>query len=358
MGKYFNFYILFFCSVLVQAQNNIAIWQGFEHHWTYNHRLNRLGDYITQNNNGSEFVSNHTGATGLGKDSAYFNSYFATITNTDLAYFVGKINIPLSGKQGNIIQLKKKIKITQSSNLLNLKNYVAILNGFDITADESADKLQLFTINLGEPNFDKNDQCVYFTIEVILNVDCKSLECSVFNKKFSYNLDIHYLILGGQDHQLNNELISYDKITSWSKENPSQPKCNLETMSINTAYNNGIVAYKSFTILLSKELHYLSYANTIESFNYDKTKQEAKYSMNLFFSNWQEGMKQSVASGGQAKFANKRAGWCIINGDLNFIQFNKGETAFNKRTGASFWIGKNKPANSNQAVNTESYLFK
>ncbi|HKJ69905.1 MAG TPA: hypothetical protein VKA68_18260 [bacterium] len=50
----------------------VAIWQGFEHHWTYNHRLNRFGDYVytvSRTDNLNEAFVTHTGATGLGRDT-------------------------------------------------------------------------------------------------------------------------------------------------------------------------------------------------------------------------------------------------------------------------------------------------
>ena len=81
--KYLSFIIMFLISIQISAQVDVGvIWMGFEHEWTYNHRLNRLGDYVSQPEfDGFEHPVKHyhTGATGLGWDEALFTSYYTVV---------------------------------------------------------------------------------------------------------------------------------------------------------------------------------------------------------------------------------------------------------------------------------------
>ena len=90
-------YVFLYFSPLVHAQNTFAVWQGFSHYWTYNHRLNRLGDFIAQSSGEENKACTlmHTAATGLGKDSATFQSRFAIVIAPDISFFAGKINFHL-----------------------------------------------------------------------------------------------------------------------------------------------------------------------------------------------------------------------------------------------------------------------
>ncbi|MFY7861519.1 MAG: hypothetical protein ACOVP5_04770, partial [Chitinophagales bacterium] len=55
-------------SLLAQDKNNIhkaVIWRGFDHQWTYNHRINRIGSIVSRNDLGT-FVGKHYSASGAG----------------------------------------------------------------------------------------------------------------------------------------------------------------------------------------------------------------------------------------------------------------------------------------------------
>ena len=80
--------------------------------------------------------------------------------------------------------------------------------------------------------------------------------------------------------------------------------------------------------------------------------------MNLFYSNWATKMKQSPASGKQSLFAYRSEGWCVQQGDLNFIQFNNGTINYQKRKDSLYWEGKNKSAFDKAAKKSKTICFK
>lgn len=350
--------LLFFNLTDVFAQHTFTVWQGFSNYWTYNHRLNRLGDYVAQSseNNNNYATITHTAATGLGKDSTYFQSNYAIINTNDIAYFAGKIDFKLSGKEGNSCTIKKHIKLQPSQQLQNNDNYISVLNGFDIIAIDDADKLQQLKINIENPSYNKNTNNLEFIIEASLNTDCKSLECSWFHDVFDYHLEVHYLILAYNKEYVTSQKIPYYNKITWNKETEIKATSTSNKIAITPTFTTGFLAYKSINILIDHEQHYLGFENNINSVF--TTNDTLHYDMNLFYSNWKSNMKQSPASGKQALFAYRSAGWCVQQGELNFIQLKQGNIIYQQSKGNLFWQGKNKSALDDAAKHTNIIYYK
>lgn len=360
MKNYVLFYFLLLFFETGSTQNRFAVWQGFSHNWTYNHRLNRLGDFIAQSSEDSNMTCTlvHTAATGLGKDSASFQTNYAVVETNDIDFFAGKIEFKLAGTEGNTVQIKKKIQVRPSKSLQEKKIHVALQNGFDLVSVKSAGKLQLLKINIGDPEYNEGSHIISFLIDVSLKVNCSSLECNTFNNEFEYNMEIHYLVLGGNEKQMAVHETGYRKDISWDTDKEIQPTAAVNTVESSTGLQQGFMAYKHFSIRLDKEHHYLGYENSIHPFYLKAGERNASYTMNLFFCNWKDNMKQSAASGGQAFFATKRAGWAILEGTLSLVQFNSGTVDYHQRTGSMFWEGKNKAPLTDAAKNSATVLLK
>src|ERR1019366_7252669 len=105
MRKYFVVVTCLLCCFRVSAQlhpyNKAYIWRGFQHQWTYNHRCNRLGDYV-QLNSGTP-VSVHTSGTGSGSDSTYYKSYYTYVASPDVVFKEGEVNIKIKAKENHLV---------------------------------------------------------------------------------------------------------------------------------------------------------------------------------------------------------------------------------------------------------------
>ena len=147
--------ILSLLFVSVNAQEDVGvIWMGFEHQWSYNHRLNRLGDYISQPEfEGYDFPVKHyhTGATGLGKDEAYFSSYYTVLKTEQAGLQSGHVELNLANKEGKRSSIRTTLSIPLQENLQDRDQIVGLLNGFDLIASEGADKLKMLHIDLSDP---------------------------------------------------------------------------------------------------------------------------------------------------------------------------------------------------------------
>lgn len=343
---------LYSTQLYVCAQNTFTVWQGFSNYWTYNHRLNRLGDFVQQSseNTNKSCILTHTAATGLGKDSAYFQSNYAIIKCNDISFFAGKEHFDLRGKEGNTCTITKNIEFKPNENLRNKEVYIALLNGFDITAIKDADKLQLLNIQIENPVYDRANNVLKFSIIASLNTDCKSLECDWLHDDFNYILDIHYLMIAGNRNNLSQQEIAYNQKISWDKETEIKSSPIQKTIPLNTGYTNGFLAYKNISIQIDHQQHYLGFENFIDNVNIQNN--TLQFTHHLFYNNWTTNMKKSAASGKQAMFAYRSEGWCIQKGVLSFIQLNDADITYKSRNGSMYWQGKNKSALDNAAMNS------
>ena len=89
------------CPVLgaqeIQAYNKAIIWRGMEHTWTYNHRINRMGNYVSFD--GEKGYSLHSSATGLGSDSSFSKTYYTYVESPYLFFKEVEVSVIIKGKE-------------------------------------------------------------------------------------------------------------------------------------------------------------------------------------------------------------------------------------------------------------------
>jgi hypothetical protein len=202
-------FILMF--IHLPAFSQIPVWQGFEMNWTYNHRLKRLGSYIHQD---SVF---NTAATGLGKDSGWFNTHYLLIPAAGRQYSELSIYKRIEAKENEIIHIQVDTIIP-----ISYHHSIFYLNGFDMIANNDADKLQMLT--LGVKMVKGNYDTTFLRISASLLLNCQSIECDWINNEVDY--DLHIFI--GCISFPNEDYISYVKgemlngNETWTKKENNQ----------------------------------------------------------------------------------------------------------------------------------------
>lgn len=332
--------------------SSFAVWQGFEHQWKYNHRLNRLGDYIAQSaetkHEKKYFSSVHTGATGLGKDSATFKSYFSTIKTNDAIYFPGVEQFTLKGKQGQYYEHTRVIYVPKSY-LKNQNKYASILNGFDIVSNAGADKIQMLHIAIADAIPSNKKDTLILKIKIALVFNCTSFECNRFNKNFDYKITIRYLLLGASHHKMNVSTIPYHHTINWTKKEFLSPIAYQNSCVVNANFNSAFLAYQQISIILNTDHWFVSLANAITNVAYDKSKQKITYNTTSYFKQWEKDMQKAST---QSKFSSAKSGWGIIFGNMVLIELKQAIINNYIQDGCIFWNGKNKKPNTNDCLNT------
>ena len=168
------------------------IWRGFDHQWTYNHRLNRLGSYI-QNTEFCQFPYEatlcHTAATGTGSDVGMYNTYYSYIAAKNVHFQSGAAAFELKGKEGKLCHITQTLTVNLNAlNKTNMGHYEVVLNGFDIVSVNKADKLEMIQLSIDNTVYLPETHQIQFTVCAALSAKCQSIECEFLNNKLHYNL--------------------------------------------------------------------------------------------------------------------------------------------------------------------------
>jgi hypothetical protein len=178
-----------------------VLWRGFEHHWGYNHRLNRLGNMVETEQTGSVpqgFELFHAAASGSGKDNAWYRSYYTIVSSSAVAVQTGIESFQLVGQEDQFINHEVNVSVPALPTTRNRDHYVAVLNGFDMCAVEDADKLEFFRLNVSATKYDSATDTIRLRIAMRVRLNCKSVECDK-GTDLHYRVRVAWLVFAGDE---------------------------------------------------------------------------------------------------------------------------------------------------------------
>ncbi|BDS15406.1 hypothetical protein [Aureispira anguillae] len=345
-----------FCSAQ-QDVHQAVIWRGFEHSWTYNHRINRLGNYIELNDNKIE--SCHASASGLGADSTFYSSHYTFIKSPTTGFYGGEVAIKLYGKEKQLLTKRIEVAVPAPEGMKNKEQYITMLNGFDLMAVERADKIQLLRITVEDAEYAPAINEIRFYLKVALVVNCQSLECSRFNQKTTYNLKVHYLIAAGDRSQLNATPKTLTKDYPWGRKDEFHHTAEKYYMLGRKGqdYQTAALGIKSMALTLNAAHWTVEYHNNVTPLIYNKETARLDFSLDLFFKEWQQGMKTQSARPGLSKFSSKKKGWCVLDTGIVLLEFKDAKILHQKHKGALYWEGLNATSSNPKAESRVTLKF-
>ncbi len=342
---------LLLSSILTIAQNEAYLWQGYKHQWTYNHRINRIGNYIDHQQN--ELV--YTSASGFGADSCYYTSGYTYLKSEYLNFQTDKVHFNLLGKEGELLVAEKEVTLPLPTTSENL-NYYTVLNGFDLLAKGKADKLVQLNLKIGDVSQSNNQ--IKFKIYASLVASCKTLECNRFKQVVDYEIDLHYLLLSGEPTYIKAQNQSFSKDYHWDKKEELQTK--IETIEVkgnnSNTYDSAALGLKSFSINMDAEHWIMEWANRVELLAYDTSKGTFKLTLDYYLKEWAENMRKESAYPKVSKFALKSKGRASLNIQVALFEFKDTKVVQHQETGALFWRGKNLSALDEKAIDRKTLL--
>lgn len=333
-----------------------VLWRGFSHRWTYNHRINRLGDYVHMEDGAAQSV--HTSASGFGQDSTYFESHYSLVKSPNVYFQEGFVELKLFGKEKQLLTKTIEVTIPASEALKNRHKYVTVLNGFDLNAIDRADKLHLLRMQVGEVHYAPEVDELRFQIQVALVVDCQSFECARFNQKTTYKMRLHYMIMAADEDNLSTSTTSFMQSYPWGRRNEFSPTSVRKIMrGSRTEYKYATIGFKSLALSLNAEHWMLQYNANITPLVYNSGQGVLDFALDLYFKEWQHGMKRHSAKPKHSKFSSKRKGWCLLDAGIVLLQFKDAKIVHQKRQGTLFWEGKNISSEDMRAVSSETVYW-
>lgn len=154
-----------------------AIWQGMQHRWEYNHRINRFGSYIRPSSVGP--VAGHTAASGTGGDVAHFTEFATLINAEDIGFQAGVAEVVIECPRTETTPFFIRVEdLALDEALTGKEQYTVVLNGYDLVALDHADKIISFDLEVTDPTR-QPDGALRFNVMGHLRVDCRSPECQL-----------------------------------------------------------------------------------------------------------------------------------------------------------------------------------
>lgn len=328
-----------------EYEESALIWRGFHQRWTYNHRLARLGSAVESPTTTGKLTQGkviHTAASGKGADRADFTDFFSAVAANGVRFRSGSVTLTLEGKEGEERSAEQSVSLTADSLIRNQKDYLVVLNGFDIYSEQKADKLLKYSIGVSDGFYDPAEKNIKFDVYAALNVDCNSFECNLFRKTYKYTVQINYLLVAGDDaykarKATLNRKYYWDKRIELDENAPRQVFKGDSTKT----YTAGLAAFKAISVELDEPHWFVEWHTALEPCKYNAKTGTFSVSPDVFFKQWRRRMKRYSYSRKHSRWAKRKAGLAILSTQLAFIQFKDGCVKNYERRGTIRWEGKN-----------------
>ncbi|MEJ2050777.1 MAG: hypothetical protein P8Y60_13240, partial [Calditrichota bacterium] len=308
-------------------EGGIAVWQGFEHNWTYNHRLNRLGDYIhiaSTNQNKFEVTDTHTAATGIGDDEATYLSYFTFFQVNGVEAIQEQVSFHFQNRQGNPSRQTAQISVPWDK-APEKPRIIAVLNGYDLVTNRSAFKLQTLQISVSNPHYDPVNKQITCRVNATLNMRCRSIECRKFEPDYNYTLQVNVLLLrsGPVMHSVEGH---YQQIYNWDRKTEAQVRPVRDELvgTGNNTYPNAVLGFRALSILLNREHWFIDIASAIHPGQYDQRNGSYTFDLTLLFKAWKKGMRRHSADRLDSQFSFREKGSAVLLATVELIQLPAG----------------------------------
>ncbi len=320
--------------------DDIIIWNGFSQSWTYNHRLNRLGDYYDSEKRNIV----HTAASGLGEDQASFQSYFTRLPAGIFEVEYGSVSFEMKGREGEKVSLDSIIYFPEGKG----ENHIVFLNGYDLVSLQKADKPEYFQVGVKEIESGNG-----IALSAALQANCSSLECEWFKHTIQYEFIVYYALLKFPENAgMNVTDHVIERGYAWDKKNElAVPTDSLYHFNLSGKGTAIIPIIKSIEFGLDEQQWMLEWGHYIGIKKYDTSNNMVKAEVGLYFKPWSEKMKKGSMFPKKSRFAIKKKGAVEMKMEVAFIQLDSEVFPESKTVeGEILWMGKNKSSLHPDAV--------
>ena len=359
-------------------RDGLFVWRGYAHVWEYNHRYNRLGDFVRSAGCGGPHkvcraAIVHTGASGTGPDRATALSQWWRVRASGVGFHAASTTLDLSGSEGERVAAAQTISVPMSGralrNMRDRDRYLALLNGFDLLSRADAEKPVALAMRAGRAQYDSERDRLEIPVSARAELACTTPEC--MGTEFDYGLTVHVALLGADD-QIAVRSRRYGRRYSWPDQ-PQEPlSCDPLVDSVEgpgpeldlpprpailrgrVEAEEALVGFRSIAFRLDGEHHVLEQRTAIYPARYNG--RAYRFGLDLLFKNWSAGMQSAREPYSRCSFGEPgSARWRTR---LALVQFRAPATV---RRGASpceiRWPGLNRPADDPSAVCTDTRQF-
>ena len=352
----------------VEMQSRAAFgWRGFKHAWTYNHRLSRIGNTITDfgcvHPGGGPLPEisctstlRHTAATGYGRDEARFTTHLTKVVTTDTGFQTGEVELKFEGGEEETLTRRRTVRLRASRLLRNRTRYMVLLGGYDLHVVGSGDakKVQRFEVWVDDrPVYYPETETLEVQVGALLNANCDSLECFFQPNRVEYLLRLRFLVVAGDEgvRETTREFVTSYRWDRKREIAPNDVRLNRSRQTIrgeDGPFDDALLGFRRIGFDLykngkRKDHWFVGWHNTIEDVEYDRERAEATFDLNLFFKEWNAKTRSkfdSVTSHGKA----------ALSADVVLVQLANARIERDGVSGSLLWPGHDQSPESGSAV--------
>ncbi|MCO4744837.1 MAG: SRPBCC family protein [Proteobacteria bacterium] len=321
------------------AAPGVLAWQGYRHRWTYNHRINRSGDWWTVPSCTDETCTAtqvHAAASGSGVDRATFDGFGATLTGDGVVGWYGSLSLWFDGREGEALTDRVCMAVPAE-----VGEGPALLRGYDLDAVESADSLWSFALEVSRSD---GEVCADATIQM----DCKTPECGS-ERLTTYSLEVPFVIATGPLAWSAHEATQAHSWKAKDIRDEPVPSALSRTLPIQED-RPALVGFSGFSIELDAALHTLGLDLAVRPG--EPSGAGLPVELDLFYVQWGP---VEIAPMTVAQFAHE--GQATLTADLVVVQPEAGCVSTAQTAGTTFWPGKQADASVPLAEHQSEEVF-
>lgn len=262
--------------ILTDPSSSAVIWQGFDHAWTRGQDIGRLGSWVemTCEDARCDAAPGHA-AAGNEVDDARYTTRYTEVQSPHANFQSGAAALELEAVEGTPYTGGVYVRVPADPAMRGRGSYVVLLNGFDLETATAPRRLQQLEIRLDYVEETAGE--LFFAISVAVDAACAGVECPEAGTPFSYHLQVHYLVVAGDEGAFRLEDAKVFGGDDWG----ANSEIGLEAESTHTlilgdhrsvhepAYAAGVVALRGFSLTLDAPHPMLQAAIQLRRLAYD-----------------------------------------------------------------------------------------
>lgn len=357
MRHFFLYSCFFFLSFTSWAQpetpplrhyNKALIWRGFEHHWTYNHRINRIGSSVSLRD--GEGYCMHYSATGLGSDSTFATTHYTYVESAGVTFKETEVKILVNGKEGDLLTKTERVYLDLDQWMQDKAYYDVVVNGFEVKSMLKADQLQLLRFLVEDPIYIPETGQLYVNANFNLVTNCRTFECELFKNQTAYELTLHLLLIGFEKDagEVRNSYTTRNYTWDTAVEVEGLNK-GLSIQGQRDVFPHACLGIKGVGIVLDEEHWLLQVNNYVTPLRYDAQTGTMNSHINMKVVAWNRGMENFSVAPLKAEFAKRKSGFAMLETNPSLIQFKDARIKHGKINTSLYWRGNNKSSAAPEA---------
>ncbi len=324
-----------------EVAEHAVIWDGFDQSWGYNHRVNRLGDYVgspvCDDTGACVAQAIHTAASGTGSDVAQYRSRMTLVEAPGVGFLQGATEFHVVDRHGEglVLHYATTQEVPARGLLRNRQHLDVVLGGFDVRSLRDPDKLSRLSMAVSHARYVPGEDKVAFDVDLTLRMDCDSVECMMASRGVDYNVSVMWTVIAADD-QVRVSSATIEDQYSWRRARPAfelsadAHRKEHQVHGLADGYAAAFTAFRGLSVTLDDDHYVQEWSTALGPTVYDPSTGVAEFDSSLFFKQWNLTSRRRAWS-----YADR--GEADIQADVVLVQLSHGRATERVVDGVIDW---------------------